>query len=82
MKHPIDCEKYSYIEVYWNKRWHLCKYEGWEPITETDFRQPKRGAKYTIVYHAIPQHFSKNYFTNDLWTDIHQSRVRPYKGKV
>lgn len=79
LDHPIDILRYEFIEVWWNGHWNKCSYEGWEPITEDHFTEPKDNSQYRIVYTARPISISNPKRILPDWEGVHSSRVRPYK---
>ncbi len=77
MKHPIPI-KNEFIEVWWLNQWIRVRYDGWEPVTEYDFRQPICDGGYRILYHVTPFHTISGKPCSQ-WRDVHHTRVRPIR---
>lgn len=79
IEHPIDIIKHSDVEVYLFGTWVKARYMHWNPITESDPRQPAKGGKYRIVYSVIPYHLTTGKLVKNRLEDVHATRVRPIK---
>lgn len=77
-EHPISMD-HEFVEVFWLNHWHKVRYDGWEPIIATDFRQPLKGAKYTIIYFVTPFNIGSGKPCPQ-WEGVHESRVRIWNG--
>jgi hypothetical protein len=80
-EHPIDINKHKFLSVVWLGVSHKCVYEGWCPITESDFENPIEGGEYRIVYSVSPLHHSTGKKCPK-WERVHHSRVSPFRGRL